>query len=131
MADLAGANEYFSTRINSEAWDSAPDTDKTKALATAERQVNTLRLRPDVDTKKDYAIYEQALFLLEMTSYDRERQRAQALGIIGGSVGDANEYSSAEIVRRKMAGITICPEALSLLGEYLLGTTRMRVGGLR
>lgn len=132
MADLAGANQYFSQRLNSQAWDSASQIDREKALATAERQLNTLRLRPDVDTKlKDYAIYEQALFLLEMTPYDRERQRAQALGIIGGSVGDANEYSSAEIVRRKMVGITISPEALSLLGEYFLGTTRIRAGGLR
>jgi hypothetical protein len=128
---MNAADQYFSSRIHSEAWISASEADKTKALATAERQITTLRLRSDIDGQtKNYAIYEQALFLLSLNNYDRERQRVHALGVIGGSVGEANEYSSAEIVRRKMDGITICPEARSFLAEYL-EPARVRMGDLR
>jgi len=67
------------------------------------------------------ATCEQALALLSMTTYDRERERAHAAGVIGGSIGDANEYSSAEIVRGKMRGTRLCPEARQLLLPYLAG----------
>lgn len=64
---------------------------------------------------------EQALWLLSLTTYDRERSRAHALGVIGGSIGNANEYSSAEIVKARMRGSRLCPEALDLLRSYLAG----------
>lgn len=128
---LDQAEQYFSTRIHSEAWESASAETKAKALATAERQINTLKLRRDVDmVAKQNAIYEQALFLLQLTPYDIERQKAQALGVIGGSIGNANEYSSAEIVRSKMQGLTIAPEAQVLLAEYV-SVQRSIGGGLR
>lgn len=130
MADLTAANEYFATRLNSQTWDASSDADKTKALATAERQINTLPLAADLrPDKKAYATHEQALFLLSLTDYERERQRSHVLGVIGGSIGNANEYSSAEIVRRKMSGPAICPEALAFLG--IRGSGLTRAGGLR
>ena len=122
---ITEANAYFATRINSDTWDTATDANKTKALATAERQLESFKSRVD-STRFYYAIYEQALFLLQLTAYDLDRQKAQALGIVGGSVGSANEYSSAEIVGRKMGGITICPDALS----HLRGPG-IKAGGMR
>ncbi|MGE5572940.1 MAG: hypothetical protein ACM3ZU_07990 [Bacteroidota bacterium] len=127
--DLAMANGYFLSRLHSEAWDQATLQDREKALVTAERQVKTLRLRDDAPASAvSEAICEQALFLLSATDYQRKREANVVRGVIGGSVGDANEYSSVDIVRRKMAGVQICPEALSILGEYIL---RYRVGELR
>lgn len=123
--DLTAANQYFNTRLNADAWDGATDTNKTKALATAERHLQQYKDRVDA-ARFSYAIYEQALFLLQMTDFDRERQRTQVLGIVGGSVGRVSEYSSADIVRQRMSGVTICPEALS----YLRGPG-IKAGGLR
>lgn len=126
---LSDANQYFSERLNTGTWDNASDADKTKSLAQAEKQVNTLRLREDVPaTAVAEATYEQALFLLSLTAYDQERQRAHALGVIGGSVGDANEYSSAEIVRNNRRRPPISPETLFILEDYLI---KHRVGQLR
>lgn len=126
MASRAEADTYFTKRLNSKAWRDAGEADQGAALAQAEREINTLTFTQDPDGQsKDNAIYEQALFLLQMSSYDHERQRMQALGIIGGSVGKANEYSSAEIIRQKMSGVFICPSALSFLNNYIIkGKTR-------
>lgn len=75
----------------------------------------------DVPQAVKDAVCEQALALLSMTAYDRERERAHAAGVIGGSIGEANEYSSAEIIRAKMRGARLCPEARQLLLPYLAG----------
>jgi hypothetical protein len=126
---VAEADAYFATRLHSDAWDQADHTTKAKALATAERHINALRLREDADQQaRTEAICEQALWLLSATAYQRTREAEMARGIIGGGVGDANEYSSDMIVRKKMAGVQICPEALSRLSEWIV---RYRMGDLR
>lgn len=127
--DLAMANSYFLTRLHTEAWDQATPADREKALATAEKQVRTLRLREDVPASAvNEAICEQALWLLGTSEYDRKRDMAMAKGIVGSSLGSAHEYSELSVVKQKMAGVQICPEALSILGEYIV---RYRVGELR
>lgn len=72
------------------------------------------------------ACCEQALFLLSLTEYDRSRNRRHVLGVVGGSVGDANEYSAANIVRAKQQKTVICPEARELLQQYLAGSAVIR-----
>lgn len=129
MATVAEASCYFATRLYSDAWDQASSATRAKALATAERHISTLRLREDVDLRvKAEAIYEQALWLLSATAYQRTREVEMARGIVGGSIGDASEQSSEAIVRRLMSGVQICPEALSLLNDYIL---RYRTGEIR
>lgn len=141
-ATVPEADTYFATRLHAEAWSSASDADKQKALDMATRQIDRRPLKgernendqanafpryPDTEVPqvvKD-ATYEQALWLLSLTDYERNRQKQHVLGVIGGSVGDANEYSSAELVRRKMAGTTLCPEALELLRPWLLGAVNI------
>jgi len=127
--DIATADAYFETRLHSEAWEQASPTDRVKALATAERQIGTLALRDDVPAgAKSDAVCEQALWLLAATDYQRKRDADMARGIIGRGVGEAHEYSALDVVRRRMGGIQICPEAQSLLGEWLM---QYRMGELR
>jgi hypothetical protein len=132
------ANTYFASRLHIEAWMRASTCDKGKALDMATRAIDRTPLKgvkasydqanqfpryPDTTVPqavKD-ATCEQALWLLSLTEYERHRNRQHAMGIIGGSVGDANEYSSAEIVRRKMQGVALCPEAREFLKPWLLG----------
>jgi hypothetical protein len=132
------ANTYFSSRLHAEAWTQASTCDKGKALDMATRAIDRTPLKgvkasydqanqfpryPDAEVPqavKD-ATCEQALWYLSLTDYERHRDRQHAMGVIGGSVGDANEYSSAGIVRQKMRGVGLCPEARELLRPWLLG----------
>lgn len=42
---LEDANDFFNTRLNSDIWDFASDTDKAKALITATQKIDTLAFR--------------------------------------------------------------------------------------
>lgn len=86
MADLAGANLYFSQRLNSQAWDSASQIDREKALATAERQLEPYRDRVDA-TRFSYAMYEQAIWLLT----GDKRAELQQAGVIHANIGSLTE----------------------------------------
>jgi len=86
MADLAGANSYFAERLKSEAWEAASDADKSKALATAERQLEPYRTRTD-PTSFAFAVYEQAIWLLQAD----KRAELQQAGVISAGIGDVSE----------------------------------------
>lgn len=88
MTTLAGANTYFVQRLNTEAWDTANETTKTKALAQAERQLESYRARVSGSGSRFlYAVYEQALWLLR----GDERADLQQAGVQGFSVGGVSE----------------------------------------
>ncbi len=84
--DLVGANQYFATRLNSQAWETASDADKSKALATAERH-----LAPYVDrvdpTSYGYAVCEQAIWLLQ----GDQRAEMEQAGVKSVSIGGVTE----------------------------------------
>ncbi len=67
------------------------------------------------------ACCEEALFRLAYTEYELHRERQHALGIVGGSVGRANEYSVQAIVQAKRKGFGLCPDAYELLKPFLAG----------
>lgn len=69
MIDLETANEYFSTEVlHTEEWDTATDLQKQKALKQAENQLYRFYTNFDRETRPlpDYAIFEQALWLLRI-----------------------------------------------------------------
>jgi hypothetical protein len=135
----AEADQYFATRLYADAWTGATELDKQKALETASRQIDRLPLKgrktdtaqimafpryPDTEVPqavKD-ACCEQALFLLSLTEYERHRNKQHVLGVVGGSVGDANEYAAESLVKANRAGTILCPEARELLRPWLAGS---------
>lgn len=110
------ADDYFSTRLHAEAWDSADEPTRAKALAQAERQLEPHRDRADT-TRFSYAVYEQALFLLQ----GDERSELQQAGVVSMSVGKLSE--TYKDTGRDPA---IAPQAWA----YLRGSS-VKGGGLR
>ena len=114
---ITEANTYFAARINGDAWDSATDTNKNKALATAERQLDLHRDRVET-TRFYYAIYEQALWLLSGDS----RAALQQAGVQSMSLGKLSESYRLPAGRDP----TIAPQAWT----YLRGPA-LKGGGIR
>lgn len=132
------ANAFFAATLNSDAWDEADDTKKEKALKMATRQIDRLPFAgrkldinqslefprtttnlPFTDGIPDaitYATCEQALFLLQGGN---KRQELQAQGVKSYSLGDLSETFSENLTDAQK---TICPEALSYLRKYILGS---------
>lgn len=71
------------------------------------------------------ACCEQALFLLELTDYELYRNKQHVLGIVGGSVGSANEYAGQSQAQTNRKSTVICTEARELLRSYLTGSVRI------
>jgi len=84
--NLATADKYFQTRINSQAWDNASQSDKEKALTTSARMLESYRCKVDT-TRFYYAIYEQAIWLLSGDS----RAELQQAGVQSMGFGDLSE----------------------------------------
>ncbi|NLW89993.1 MAG: hypothetical protein GXY34_00105 [Syntrophomonadaceae bacterium] len=78
----------------------------------------------DIDIPKVVkdACCEQALFLLGLTDYERHRNKQQVLGMVGGSVGNANEYAGQSQAQSNRRSTVLCPEARELLRPYLAGS---------
>lgn len=83
---MNAADQYFSSRIHSEAWDSASEADKARALAQAVRQLEPHKDRVDT-TRFSYAVFEQALWLLQ----GDERSELQQAGVVSMSIGSLSE----------------------------------------
>ena len=86
MTTLQKAEEYFASRLDADAWDSAGDLSKSKALAQAEKQLESYRSRAS-NTQFFYAVCEQALWLLQ----GDKRAELQQAGVMGFSVGNISE----------------------------------------
>lgn len=74
------------------------------------------------------ATCEEALFLLELTDADYERQRLQAQGIVGRGAGDGNEYAQQSFVQQRATGAQglWSSTARRLMARYTSGTVRTR-----
>lgn len=72
------------------------------------------------------ACSEQALFLLGLTDYERHRNKQHVLGIVGGSVGSANEYAGQMQVEGNRKATVLCPEVRELLRPYLAGSVMIK-----
>lgn len=86
MATLQGAEAYFVGRLRAEAWYSAGAGDKQAALTQARRQLEPYRDRVD-GTRFSYAVYEQALWLLQ----NDQRAQLQQAGVKGFGLGSMSE----------------------------------------
>lgn len=75
----------------------------------------------DVPQAVKDATCEEALYLLSMTAYQKKREREHELGMVGGGIGDANEYAQQTVIQRKATGGRglYSPEARQLLAPYL------------
>lgn len=132
------ADSYFANTLQSEEWNKYDTPTKEKALITATRQIDRLPFSsrkldlyqnlefPRVSTNLAftngipdaviYATCEQALFLLKGGS---KRQELQQQGVKSYSLGDLSETFADNLSPVEK---TICPEALSYLRKYLLGS---------
>lgn len=145
------AKTYFAGRLNTAPFMASPPEQQAAALEQATRDLDRLRWRgqkadpnqpnawPRVfpRTTSDYgaiwaseaitpqeikdATCEQALFLLSLTPYEWERRRQHVLGMVGGSVGSANEYSALALVQEAQRRPPMSPEALALVRRWLAG----------
>jgi hypothetical protein len=88
--DLTGAKQYFSNRLNSQAWDNASEEDKQKAISTANMQLDSFRFKVD-NTRFNYAIYEQAIWLLQ----GDKRAELQQSGVTSMTMSKLSESYSA------------------------------------
>ncbi len=123
MVTLQEANQFFLDRLYTESWDAANDTTKQKALGHAETQIKALVFNSSQTIpggKLKDAICVQALYLLDRTSSDRERHRAQRSGVKFRWVGNAREDYAGRVQE-------ISPDAL----EFLKGFVQRKMGGIR
>ncbi len=90
MVSVSFANEYFATRLNTEAWDDASSITKEKALAQAERELEPYKAQTS-SAKLLSAICEQALWLLQGDT----RAELQKAGVKVFNIGNVSEQFSA------------------------------------
>ena len=144
------ADEYFGARLRIEAWEEASPEERETALEMATRMIDAQRLvgrRAEEDqelafprktmTKTGWwsseevpqdikdACCEQALFLLELTPYERRRMRQHELGVVSQQIGEVTERSSAALVMYNQQNMKMCKEAMQLLKPYIVGKVRI------
>lgn len=90
MPTLAAANTYFSKRLWIEEWDNSNDEKKKAAIAHAQREIDALNFSSRM-SKEDYdkAIFEQAIFLLNLGPEDRKRLNLKAQGVQSVSISQS------------------------------------------
>ncbi len=110
---LSGANNYFNNRLWTDEWDNSTDGKKNAALTMALNQVDSLSVVNRMSTE-DYnkAVFEQALFLLQLGPEDRQRLKMQSQGVerisISGGVSEAYVID----------GIAYCATVRQLIKKY-------------
>lgn len=148
--DVAQATTYCADRLDADAWTNATEQQKSAALITATKRIDMQRLRgvkadsaqalqfprrypvdggyvvdEDVPQVVLDATCEEALFMLSLNAWDKQRERQHALGVVGQSVGDANEYAQQTVVQAKATGGQglLSPVARQLLAPYMVRST--------
>lgn len=139
--DLAGAEAYM-RRISTTrkaAWSAAVDADKEAALMEASLVIDRQQLRSvpttttqalafpragetEIPTAVANAVCEQALYVVQLNAADIRREKRMMQGVIGGSIGDANEYSDQRNVAGRQRESFLCPGAREWLRTWLVGT---------
>ena len=110
------AEAYFENRLHADAWTSASDTDKAKALTWADTIIqNGFQWEQGAYTDTDwavpvqYAVCEEALWLLKIDP--TEYPAALTQGLASGSAGAVSASFSKEMVAP-----LVCASAISLIG---------------
>lgn len=133
---LEEANTYFESRLHAEAWTSATDTDKQKAIAMATRAIDRMPIRglkttwdqpnqfpryPNTEVPQEVkdACCEEALAILERGN--SQRRRLQQEGVASYSIGGLTETFVAGARGRGL----ISQEARELLRPWFLGAVRI------
>jgi len=80
----------------------------------------------EVPERVKNACCEQALFLLTLTKYERDRNRQHILGIVTENLDLATEISDKNLVSQMRKRTILCPEAREYLLPYLVGKVRTR-----
>lgn len=110
------AEAYFENRLHADAWTSASETDKAKALTWADAIIqNGFQWEQGAYTDTEwavpvqYAVCEEALWLLKLDPSDYPAALTQ--GLASGAAGAVNASFSKEMVAP-----LVCPMAVSLIG---------------
>ena len=113
MPSLAAANDYFSKRLWTKEWDDSNDEKRKSALAHAQREIDALNCSSKM-SREDYekAIYEQAIFLLNLGPEDRKRLNLQAQGV--QSVNISQSVSETYVSN----GIAYAPTVHHFINKY-------------
>ena len=114
--NLESANQYFASRLSSQAWTQAPDSQKLQALSQAERQLSSYLGRVP-GLAYTYAVCEQAVWLLGADL----RAKLQQAGVSDTSMGKV-----AETFNMGGRDPHIAPDAWF----YLRGPGMVKGGGL-
>ena len=119
MSLLYKANQYFMNRLWADNWDDASDELKRKSLSTAQTQIDNLKdSNKFSEDEYNKAVFEQTLFLLELTEEDRLRINLQEQGVksvsISGSVSESYDITGE---------VGICNYAKSLIRRYEMNFT--------
>jgi len=153
--DLTGADSYFETRLNADAWDNASEEEKKKALITATNRIdyyNFIGVKYDADQPLEFPRryfhqiepfyrYDQELQdgetpqevkdatceeAIELLDLNTALEKKQKQGITSESIGDTSRSYSEDAVKRKLQGRKLTsPEAKSLLQQYIKSTTKL------
>ncbi len=125
MLNLADANSYFKERLYTDEWDNSNDNKKKAALSQAQREIDDLGISKFF-SPEDYqrAIFEQALFLLELGPEDRKRLNLQAQGV--QSINISGSISEAYVLN----GTPYAPAVKQISGKKKYNRLEYRVGDM-
>lgn len=129
FATLAFAEEYFKNRPNSELWISASDTQKEQALIFATLKINNLNFigckksdvqklefprnfKPELPVEIQYAVCEEALYLLDNSTHSKNKQ----YGISSVSIGNY----SVKYFEKHSVGEQLSLEALNFVSKWIM-----------
>ncbi|MED4840400.1 hypothetical protein P9695_08780 [Weizmannia sp. CD-2023] len=110
MVTIQDANTYFSTVLHNAEWVDADDGTKTRALATAEQNLQRIVKSGFVIPKE--AIFEQAIMLLRMDDSFFKAQLGQTQASVSG-ISISYDLSKVKLVN----GIPISQMAIAIIKE--------------
>lgn len=132
---LEYADAYFSQRLNVEAWDAAEESTRSKALATATRQIRQFaRFYDDIDRPIELdpenlppqvpeAAAEQAIYLLTLGFDPAQPKKVNTLGILS---------TDGTVFDKTMTAAILCDTTVRLLenaGAEILENAGMNATG--
>jgi len=79
----------------------------------------------EVPSRVKDATCEQALFLLSLTEYERDRNRQHVLGVLDSRVGSATESALPDLVKNARKRSLLSPDARELMLPYLIGAVNI------
>jgi len=113
MPTIAAADTYFLMRLWTSEWDDSNDEKKKAALSHAKREVDSLNFSSKM-SREDYnkAVFEQAIFLLNLGPEDRKRLNLKAQGV--QSINISQSVSETYVIN----GIAYAPTVQQLVKKY-------------